>query len=256
MILDKFSLKDQVGIVTGGGQGLGEAFCRAFAEVGADIVVAEINPETGPTTVAEIESMGRRALFVQTDVRDRENVHELVQKTLEQFGRVDFLMNNAGIVQWGEAEKVAQADWLNVLDVNLNGLFYCCQAVSAPMIECRSGRIINIASMSGAIVNVPQPQASYNASKAAVVHLTRSLASEWAPHNIRVNTIAPGYMKTAITQPFIEDPKYGGAWIEATPMKRAGLPEELAPAAVFLASDASSFVTGTTITIDGGFTLW
>ena len=256
MILEKFSLKDQVGIVTGGGQGLGEAFCGAFAEVGADIVIAEINPETGPAAVAKIEAMGRRALFVRTDVRDRENVNEMVQKVLEKFGRVDFLMNNAGIVSWGEAENVSQADWLNVLDVNLNGLFYCCQAVSAPMIEHRSGRIINIASMSGAIVNVPQLQASYNASKAAVVHLTRSLASEWAPHNIRVNAIAPGYMKTAITQPYIDDPEYGGTWIEATPMKRAGLPEELAPAAVFLASDASSFVTGTTITIDGGFTLW
>jgi len=256
MLLDKFSLDGQVGIVTGGGQGLGQVFCRAFAEVGADVVVAELNEQTGPATVAEIQGMGRRSLFVPTDVRSRTSVQAMVEKTLAEYGQIDFLMNNAGITKWGEAEEVPEEDWRDVIDVNLNGLFFCSQAVAQHMIERGRGCIINIASMSGLIVNRPQPQASYNASKAAVIHLTKSLAAEWAPHNIRVNAIAPGYMDTPMARPFFEDPKYGGLWMDAIPMKRPGKPEELAPVAVFLASEASSYVTGSTIVIDGGYTVW
>jgi len=256
VVLDKFSLAGQVGIVTGGGQGLGKAFCHAFAEAGADVVVAEINPETGPVTAEEVRAKGRRGLFVQTDVSRRESVQAMVDKTLTEFGKVDFLMNNAGIVIWGNAEDVPEEDWRRVLDVNLTGLFFCCQAVARPMIERRGGRIINVASMSGLIVNRPQAQASYNASKAAVIHLTKSLAAEWALHNIRVNAIAPGYMRTDMARPFFDDPRYGGVWMDATPMRRPGEPEELGPIAVFLASEASSYVTGATIVVDGGFTLW
>jgi len=256
MLLDKFSLDGQVGIVTGGGQGLGKVFCRAFAEVGADVVVAELNAETGPATVLEIESMGRRSLFVQTDVRDRASVQQMVDKALAQFGRIDFLMNNAGITKWCAAESVPEDDWRDVIDVNLNGLFFCSQAVARHMIDRGKGCIVNIASMSGLIANRPQPQASYNASKAAVIHLTKSLAAEWAPHNIRVNAIAPGYMDTPMARPFFQDPKYGGLWMDAIPLKRPGTPEELAPVAVFLASQASSYVTGSTIVIDGGYTVW
>lgn len=256
MLLDKFSLAGQVGIVTGGGQGLGKMFCRAFAEAGADIVVAEINPETGPSTAASIREMGGRALYVETDVRSQRSVGAMVDATLAEFGRVDFLMNNAGITKWCEAESVSEADWRDVIDINLNGLFYCCQAVAAPMIERKNGRIINIASMSGMIVNRPQPQASYNASKAAVIHLTKSLAAEWAPYNIRVNAIAPGYMDTPMAKPFFDDPQYGGLWIDAVPMKRPGQPEELAPVAVLLASEASSYMTGSVVVIDGGYSAW
>ncbi len=256
MILDKFSLEGQVGIVTGGGQGLGKTFCHAFAEAGADVVVAEINTETGPETVAEVESLGRRALFVETDVRARDSVQAMVDQTLATFGKIDFLMNNAGVVKWGAAEEVAEADWRQVLDVNLTGLFFCCQAVGRHMITRRTGRIINIASMSGLIVNYPQAQTSYNASKAAVIHLTKSLAAEWATYNVRVNAIAPGYMGTAMAKPFFTDPAYGEIWIDAIPMKRPGEPEELGPAAVFLASEASSYVTGETLVIDGGYTIW
>jgi NAD(P)-dependent dehydrogenase (short-subunit alcohol dehydrogenase family) len=256
MVLNKFSLDGQVGIVTGAGQGLGKVFALAFAQAGADIAVAEISPETGPQTVAEIEALGRRALYVETDVRRRESVEAMVTAALAEFGQIDFLMNNAGITKWCEAEGVPKEDWLDVVDVNLNGLFYCCQAVAKHMIERRSGRIINIASMSGVIVNRPQPQASYNATKAAVIHLTKSLAAEWARYNIRVNAIAPGYMDTPMARPFFDDPEYGGLWIDAIPMKRPGKPEELAPVAILLASEASSYMTGATVVIDGGYSVW
>jgi len=255
-ILDKFSLKNQVGIVTGGGQGLGKVFSLAYAEAGADVVVAELNPKTGSETVKEIEAMGRKSLYVETDVTNKASAEAMVEKTIKRFGRLDFIMNNAGIVKWCPAEDVTEKDWRAVIDVNLNGLFYCCQAAAKPMIKQKSGRIINIASMSGYIVNRPQPQASYNASKAAVIHLTRSLAVEWAQHNIRVNAIAPGYMDTAMTHKSFEDPAYGPIWTDGTPMRRLGQPEELTPLAIFLASEASSFVTGSTVLIDGGFTCW
>ncbi len=253
---EKFSLEKQVAIVTGGGQGLGKVFCLALAEAGADIVVAELNAETGPQTVAEIEQRGRRGLFVSTDVRSRNSVHAMVERAIESLGRVDVLVNNAGIVKWAPAEEVTEEDWRMVIDVNLNGLFFCCQAAARPMIAQRSGSIINIASMSAFIVNRPQCQASYNTSKAAVVHLTRSLATEWAPYNIRVNAIAPGYMGTPMARPFFDDPCYGGRWIPDIPMGRPGEPEELGPLAVFLASKASSYMTGATVVIDGGFTAW
>jgi NAD(P)-dependent dehydrogenase (short-subunit alcohol dehydrogenase family) len=256
VILEKFSLHGQVGIVTGGGQGLGKVFCQAFAEAGASVVVAEINPQTGAATAREIRESGHRALFVETDVRSRGSVEAMVMAALAEFGQIDVLMNNAGITKWAPAEEVAQQDWQDVIDINLNGVFYCCQAVARHMIERRSGRIINIASMSGLIANRPQAQASYNASKAAVMHLTKSLAAEWAPHNIRVNAIAPGYMDTLMARPFFEDPAYGGRWIDAIPMGRPGRPEELAPVALLLASEASSYMTGTTVVVDGGFTVW
>ena len=134
MVLDSFSLAGQVGIVTGGGQGLGKVFCHAFAEAGADVVVSEINPDTGPETVEEVRAKGREALFIQTDVRERESVQAMVDQTLARFGKVDFLMNNAGITHWCEAEKVTEADWRQVIDVNLNGLFFCCQSAGRHMI--------------------------------------------------------------------------------------------------------------------------
>ena len=255
MVLDKFSLAGQVGIVTGGGQGLGWAFCRAFAEAGADIVVAEINPETGPKAAQMIESIGRKSLFVQTDVRKKDSVEAMVAQTLAKFGKIDFLMNNAGVALWRPAEETGEAEWLDLMNVNLNGLFYCCQVVGKHMISRKAGRIINIASMSGVIVNIPQPQAAYNTSKAAVMHLTKSLAQEWAQYGIRVNAICPGYMATPMAQPFFEDPKIGGIWMNMTPMNRPGKPEELGPLAVFLASEASSFVTGAAILIDGGYSV-
>ena len=256
MILDKFSLKGQVGIVTGGGQGLGKVFCHAFAEAGADIIVAEANADTGNATAEEIKATGRRAIAITTDVRDPASVDAMTVRAVAHFGKIDFLMNNAGITKWADAQAISLDDWRNVIDVNLNGLFYCCQAIGRHMIARKSGRIINIASMSGLIVNRPQAQSAYNTSKAAVIHLTKSLAAEWAQYNIRVNAICPGYMGTPMAKPFFDDPQYGGEWIKMIPMQRAGEPEELAPLAVYLASEASSYMTGSAIVIDGGYTAW
>lgn len=256
MILDKFSLQGQIGIVTGGGQGLGKAFSIAFAEAGADVVIADINPETGAKTAEEIQAMRRRAIFVRTDVTKRESIQAMVAKTLDEFGKIDFLMNDAGIVKWLEAEKNSSDDWMAVMNVNLNGLFYCCQEVGKQMIKQGGGRIINIASMSGLIVNRPQCQASYNTSKAAVIHLTKSLATEWAQYNIRVNSISPGYMEGPLAAPLMQDPAYGPLWMDSTPMRRPGKPEELCGVAVLLASEASSFMTGSNVVIDGGYTAW
>lgn len=256
MVLDKFSLEGQVGVVTGGGQGLGKAFSLAFAEAGADMVVAEINPETGLKTIEEIQKLGRRSLWIETDVRKKTSVEAMVEKTVAEFDKLDFLMNNAGITLWQEAEDVPEEDWMNLMNINLNGLFYSCQAAARQMKKQGGGRIVNIASMSGLIVNRPQLQTSYNTSKAAVIHLTKSLAAEWAPHNIRVNSISPGYMDGPMAGPFFEDPKYGPVWFDAIPMHRPGQPEELCPVAVLLASEASSYMTGSNVVIDGGFTVW
>jgi NAD(P)-dependent dehydrogenase (short-subunit alcohol dehydrogenase family) len=256
MILDTFSLKGQTAVVTGGGQGLGEVFCTAFAEAGADIVIAEINEDTGLQVAEKIQALGRRALFVRTDITSTDSVKSMLDAAVAKLGKIDILMNNAGIVQWGEAEEASEADWRKVIDVNLNGLFFCAQTVGRHMIGRKQGKIINIASMSGHIVNRPQCQASYNASKAAVVHLTKSLAAEWARHNVRVNSISPGYMGTAMAKPFFDDPQYGGVWIHSIPMQRPGEPQELGGVAVFLASEASSYMTGADVVVDGGFTLW
>ena len=255
MILDKFSLAGQIGIVTGGGQGLGKAFCLAYAEAGADVVVAEFNETTGSETAKEIEALGRRSLFIQTDVTSKPSVEAMVAKTVAEFGKVDFIMNNAGIVKWQEAENVSEEDWMAVINVNLSGVFYCCQAAAKQMIKQGGGRIINIASMSGLIVNQPQNQASYNISKAAVIHLTKSLGTEWAKHNIRVNSISPGYMEGPLAAPLMKDPNYGPKWMDATPMHRPGKPQELCGVAVLLASEASTFMTGSNVVIDGGYTV-
>lgn len=256
MILDRFSLKDQVALVTGGGQGLGRIFCLAFAEAGADVAVIDINPQTGREVEKEVAALGRRSIFVQTDITDRSQLLSMMEKVLSELGKIDVLMNNAGITIWGDAETTTEEEWRKVIDVNLNGLFLCAQIVGKHMIERNQGRIINIASMSGQIVNRPQNQASYNTSKAAVIHLTKSLATEWARFNIRVNSISPGYMGTSMAKPFFEDPKYGGVWTSLIPMQRPGKPEELGGVAVFLASDASSYVTGSDVVVDGGYTAW
>lgn len=253
MILNKFSLKGKVALVTGAGQGLGRQFALALSDAGATVVIAELNAETGQKVEKEIQALGSEAMFVQSDVTEPASVHSAVKTSLDAFDRIDILVNNAGISIWGDAENMPRKDWLKVIDVNLNGVFNCCQSVGRVMLEQGSGSIINIASMSGSIVNVPQHQSNYNASKAAVIHLTKSLAVEWAKRGVRVNSISPGYMHTEMVHDLFEDSTYGGEWFERTPMGRPGKLDELNPLVIFLASDASSFMTGSNVVIDGGY---
>jgi len=257
-VLDRFSLDGKVAVVTGGGRGLGKAMAKGLAEVGANLAIPDIQEELAEESAADLEEHGVETLSIHADVTDPESVENMVDRVLEKWGRIDILLNNAGICRNIKAEEMSEAEWDAVIDVNLKGVFLCSREVGKHMIDRgEGGSIVNISSMSGFIVNYPQPQASYNASKAGVTMITKSLASEWAQHGIRVNQIAPGYMATEMTK------KYKSAhpeeaedfWIEPTPMERLGEPDELAGAAVYLASDASSFTTGSTITIDGGYTV-
>ena len=179
----------------------------------------------------------------------------MVSKVLNHFGKIDVLFNNAGITHHEKLEDILFEDWYKVININLNGVFLVSKAVGRVMIEQQKGSIINISSMSGLIANTPQSQSSYNTSKAGVIMLTKSLAMEWAQHNIRVNTIAPGYMKTELTKPYFEENgDMVKTWMNLTPMARPGTPDELGGLALYLASDASSFVTGSVYTVDGGYT--
>jgi NAD(P)-dependent dehydrogenase (short-subunit alcohol dehydrogenase family) len=255
-VMDKFALKSRVAIVTGAAQGLGRAMAQALAEAGASIAIPDINGDGAKQAATELAELGGDTLAIACDVTDREQVSAMVDEVHEKLGGPDILVNNAGIVRWAPAEEMSWEDWNDVVRVNLDGVFLCCQAAARHMLAQEKGSIVNIASMSGFVVNHPQQQTSYNASKAAVVHLTKSLAAEWAPRGVRVNAMAPGYMNGPMAGPFLEQPEYYDNWIGRTPMGRPGEPEELGPAVVFLASDASSFMTGHTLVIDGGYCVW
>lgn len=255
-----FDLADRVAVVTGGGRGIGREIALVLADAGADIAIAEIDPSTAEATAEEIAQSGRRALAIPTDVSDLTAVEAMAAQAIEAFGRVDILVNNAAIRPAGDPFLVRDPDhWRRSMGVALDGVAWCSRAFGAHMVERRSGAIVNIASMSGLIVNRPQPQVDYNAAKAAVIHLTRSLACEWAPHGIRVNAVSPGYIQSDMTdmpQIAIEHPGWTETWLEATPMGRVGTPREVANAVWFLASDGASFCTGTNLVVDGGYTCW
>ncbi|MED4073691.1 SDR family NAD(P)-dependent oxidoreductase [Priestia endophytica] len=255
-VLDKFNLKDKVSIVTGGAMGLGKEMSRALAQAGSNIVIADLNFEEAAKTANEFQkNEGIKAIPVRMDVTEEDQVNDMVNTVLNQFGKIDVLFNNAGITNLEKAENTSFEDWYKVININLNGVFLVSKAVGKVMIKQKKGSIINISSMSGIIANTPQCQASYNTSKAGVIMLSKSLALEWAQHNIRVNTIAPGYMKTELTKSYFEENSdMVKTWIDLTPMKRPGIPEELGGIALYLASEASSFVTGSVYTVDGGYT--
>lgn len=257
-VLEDFDLSGKTAVVTGGARGLGKAMAKGLAEAGADIAIPDLQIDLARKTADELEEIGTSTMAIHADVTDDQSVKEMAKKVTEKWNSIDILINNAGICRNVPAKDMSEKEWDEVIEVNLKGVFLCAREVGKRMIESdHGGSVINISSMSGFIVNYPQPQISYNASKAGVTMITKSLASEWAKHDIRVNEIAPGYMATEMTKKYTsthpeETEKY---WIEPTPMKRLGEPRELAGAAVYLASDASSFMTGSTLTIDGGYTI-
>lgn len=251
-----FDLSGRVAVVTGGGRGIGREIARTLARAGADVAIAEISSEGMEECLAELHAIGRRAICVQTDVTDSDSVEAMVQRVELEFGRIDILVNNAGIARHVPAEECCDATWLEVMNVNVNGVFWCCRAVGKRMLSRGSGVIVNIASMSGSIVNKPQPQAAYNASKAAVIMLTKSLAGEWAGRGLRVNCVSPGYIGTEMTKAALENEEWRRTWLGMTPMGRVGQPAEVAHAVWYLASDAASFANGTDLIVDGGYTAW
>jgi NAD(P)-dependent dehydrogenase (short-subunit alcohol dehydrogenase family) len=238
-------------VVTGGGRSLGLEISRSLRAAGASVVVSEIDAETGTGAAEELGGS-----FVRTDVTDPASVREMVMAVLDEHGRIDVLVNNAGVVHNIPSEEVPDEEWRKVMSVNLDGVFWCCREVGKTMLERGSGAIVNVASMSGIVSNHPQPQAAYNASKAGVITLTKSLAGEWASRGVRVNAVSPGYIRTPLTELGMSTQEWADVWLSETPMGRLAEPEEIAPAVLYLASDASSYATGTNLVIDGGYTSW
>jgi NAD(P)-dependent dehydrogenase (short-subunit alcohol dehydrogenase family) len=256
MYLKSYDLGGRVAVVTGGGRGIGLATCEALAEAGATIVIAEIDEGLGQEAAARLEAAGRKAESVQLDVTRPADVTRVAAEIAARHGRLDVLVNNAGVARNTPAEDTPDEEWLQVVDLNLNGVFWCCRAFGRHMLEAGRGSIVNLGSMSGIAVNKPQPQAHYNATKAAVHMLTKSLACEWAPRGVRVNAVAPTYIETEMTRRGMSNPEWLQYWIEGTPMGRVGQPPEIAQVILFLASDASSLMTGSVVVADGGYTCW
>lgn len=257
MYLDKFKLTGRVAVITGAARGIGLATAEALAEAGATVVLTDMNPDVLSSATEGLRAKGYRVDHEQLDVTDSAGVQAAHDAIVKRHGPVDVLVNNAGIAISNQpAETMADDVWSKVIDVNLNGVFWCCRAFGKSMLERGSGTIVNVGSMSGFIVNRPQEQANYNASKAAVHHLTKSLAAEWGARGVRVNSVAPTYIETEMTRYVYDDPEMHRHWVGGTPMNRLGRTDEIASVILFLASDASSLMTGSVVLADGGYVCW
>jgi NAD(P)-dependent dehydrogenase (short-subunit alcohol dehydrogenase family) len=258
-ILERFRLDGRSALVTGGGQGIGRAFCHALADAGASVAVVDIDPAAAASVAAELAAKGARSMPVSADVTDPGQVAAAVGLVVAAWGGLAIGVNNAGIGQWVDSETATAAEWDRVMRVNLDAVFWCAQAEARVMLRAGYGKIVNTASMSGHIANVPQKQAAYNASKAGVLHLTRTLAAEWADRGVRVNSISPGYTRTLLVEKLLATPAgtdMMARWLPLIPQGRFAEVTDLQGALVYLASGASDYATGSDIVIDGGYCCW
>ena len=257
MYMEKLRLDGRTAVVTGGAQNIGLACVTALAEAGARVVIADLDEALAAKAAEELRGEGLDVSSIRMDVTNTESVQTAIKTVHEQEGHLDILVACAGIcISEVKAEDMTDSQWLKQVDINLNGMFRCCQAAGRIMLEQKKGAIVAIGSMSGLIVNRPQQQAAYNASKAGVHQYIRSLAAEWAPYGIRANAVAPTYIETTLTRFGMEKPELYDAWIAGTPMGRVGQPDEVASVVHFLASDAASLMTGSIVNVDAGFTVW
>ena len=252
--LNKFKLDNKISLVTGGAGGIGSEICKSLLDAGSKVIIADIDSKKSKKLLKKIKN--KNIEYYKLDSTSEKNIKSLSRFILKKYKRLDVLVNCVGICFNKEAEKVKKKEWDKVINININSMFYVCKEFGKIFIKQKKGTIVNIGSNSGLIVDKPHPQASYNASKAAVHQLTKSLACEWSKYNIRVNAIAPGYVATEMTLLGRKKPHWFKYWIEMTPMKRLAEPSEIASVALFLASESSSYCTGSIISVDGGYTSW
>lgn len=250
-ILKQFDLSGKTAILTGASRGLGKAMALALAQAGANVVITDVLDTK--KIVQEIEKTGTKAMGLKVDVTKKSDVNKMVKKTLQKFKKIDILVNNAGVYYPTPIAKMTDKDWERTLNINLNGTLNCARAVGKEMCKNKSGRIINIASIAGIMAFAQS--AAYNTSKAAIIMLTKTLATEWAACGVRVNAICPGVIATDMTKGLLKDKGFNQMIKTSVPMQRYGTPDELMGAALFLASDASSYVTGHALVVDGGWTV-